>query len=84
MRDAWKLPLVAAVALVALGFLLGNYRTVYEGSRDCGTAFTRTYSPQVSACNQALSDARVVPWVLMGVGGATGIGALVLRRQSAV
>lgn len=82
MKDAWKLLLVTAAALVALGFVLGNYRTVYEGSRDCGTAFTRSYSPQGSACNGALSDARVVPWVLMGVGAAAGVGALVVRRQS--
>lgn len=83
MKDAWKLLLVAAIALVALGFLLGNNRTVYEGSQNCGTAFTTSYSPQLPACNEALSDAKVVPWVLMVVGAVAGVGALMVRRQSA-
>jgi hypothetical protein len=83
MRDAWKLLLVAAATLLALGLLLGNARTIYEGSRDCGTAFTRSYSPQGAACNGALSDAKVLPWVLIGVGVACGFGALVVKRKAA-
>lgn len=83
MKDAWKLLLVLAVALIAGGMLAGYVRTIYAGARDCGTALTTGYAPQVPACNQALSDGRVLAWVLVGAGVVVAVTAEVLRRRSA-
>lgn len=79
MKDAWKLLLVLAAALIVLGLGLGNLRTVYAEGRDCGTAFDTRYVSPPAGCEAALSDARVLPWILMGLGVAAAVGGVTVR-----
>ena len=93
MPATQKILLVLGGTLLVLGLGLGFLRTVYApDGMDCGSAFHERV-PQAGefsdrptgpwpACQSPLSDARVAPVVLIGLGlGAAG-SSLVLRRPS--
>jgi hypothetical protein len=94
VRDLQKVCLILSGALVALGLGLGFFRSVYDiQGVKCGTAFVkeppsayqfadRPAGPWPS-CQSPLSDARVLPILLIGLGMA-GSGAAFVIRQSRI
>ena len=93
MSNLQKGLLIAAGVLVALGIGLGLFRAVYDfqGVR-CGTAFREDMVSQFSAtmgtrsvmpqCDQPLSDAKVLPIVLIGLGLSAGAAGVYLRPRN--
>jgi hypothetical protein len=84
--------LIAAGVLVALGIGLGLFRPVYDVQGVlCGTAFREDLVSQFGAtlgagsvlpqCDQPLSDAKVLPIVLIGLGLSAGVAGVYLRPQ---
>ncbi len=71
--------LVVGGALLAAGLALGNLGTVYAGTQNCGRPFNNDPRTAYGACDQALSEASVLPQALMYIGIALVIGALIVN-----
>lgn len=92
MSQVQKLLLLLAAALVAGGVILGFARPVYDANGvRCGTAFNEDGVSQIGAtlgpagflpeCEQPLSDAKLVPWMLIGAGAFALAGVVVTRPK---
>lgn len=92
MNQAQKLLLLLGGALIVGGVVLGFVRPAYDANGvRCGTAFSEDLESQFGAtlgpmsvlpeCEEPLSDAKVLPWLLIGGGAVATIGALVARSS---
>ena len=93
MHTLPRILLVVGGTLLVIGLGLGFLRTVYApDGMDCGSAFHERV-PQAGefsdrptgpwpGCQSPLSDARVVPVVLLGL-GLGAVGASLVARRSA-